>query len=154
RTTFSDTTIALSRAEPAARALWEKVTGNYHRKMEFYDSKTIAPIVSAHPKRGFPVIRYCEPHVDGDAGFVNHPTLSFQGVGGSDVADFHASLRSALYAPEAFYAHAWLTGDIVISDNYTLLHGREAFKSGAPRHLRRVHVLSDPPLDNPHLVAY
>ncbi|MCB0417979.1 MAG: TauD/TfdA family dioxygenase, partial [Bdellovibrionales bacterium] len=53
--------------------------------------------------------------------------------------------------PANFYAHEWKTGDVVLSDNHTLLHGREAFVSGSPRHLRRVHVLGKPALKNPHL---
>lgn len=154
RTTFSNTTIALARAQPKLRSAWSRVVGTYHRKMEFYDSKTIAPIITSHPVKGFPVIRYNEPPQKGDESFLNHPTLSFQGVAEEEANDFHRSLRDALYAPESFYAHAWQTGDVVISDNYTLLHGREAFTSGAPRHLRRVHVLGQPPLDNPHLVSH
>lgn len=154
RTTFSNPVIALERATAAQRALWSKVTGVYHRKMEYYDSKTIAPLVAKHPVRGFPTIRYNEPPVEGDESFINHPTLGFKGVPDAQAADFHRGLRRALYAPESFYAHSWQTDDLVISDNYTLLHGREAFTSGAPRHLRRVHVLGEPPLDNPHLVAY
>ncbi|WP_230942364.1 TauD/TfdA dioxygenase family protein [Burkholderia stagnalis] len=154
RTTFSNTKALLERAAPQARALWSKVTGVYHRKMAFYDSKTIAPIVTTHPVSGFPVVRYNEPSIEGDESFVNRPALAFTGIAEADIGDFHRSLRAALYAPENFYAHAWQTGDVVISDNYTLLHGREGFTSGAPRHLRRVHVLGNPPLDNPHLVAY
>lgn len=154
RTTFSNTVIALSRAAPRVRASWSEVTGVYHRKMEYYDSKTIAPIIARHPVKGFPVIRYNEPPRDGDKSFINHPTLGFDGVADSDRAEFHRGLCEALYAPESFYAHRWETGDIVVSDNYTLLHGREAFTSGAPRHLRRVHVLGQPPLDNPHLVSH
>ncbi len=154
RTTFSNTVIALERAAPEKRALWSKVTGVYSRKMEYYDSKTIAPIVAKHPVRGFPVIRYNEPPREDDASFINHPTLGFDGVAEHEARAFHDGLRAALYAPETFYAHSWRSGDVVVSDNYTLLHGREAFSSGAPRHLRRVHVLGDPPLDNPHLVAH
>ncbi|MCX6127425.1 MAG: TauD/TfdA family dioxygenase [Proteobacteria bacterium] len=154
RTTFSNTAIAAQRATVRARALWARVTGVYHRKMEFYESKTVAPILTKHPVRGFPVIRYCEPAREGDQSFVNHPTLEFQGVTESEATEFHRGLREALYAPENFYAHAWQTGDVVIADNYTLLHGREAFTSGAPRHLRRVHVLGEPPLNNPHLVSH
>lgn len=154
RTTFSNTTIALERAADETRNLWDKVTGVYRRKMEYYDSKTVAPIVSTHPARGFPVIRYNEPPVEGDESFLNHPTLAFDGLAEHEARAFHRGLRDALYAPESFYAHAWQTSDLVIADNYTLLHGREAFSSGAPRHLQRVHVLGDPPLDNPHLVAY
>jgi alpha-ketoglutarate-dependent taurine dioxygenase len=154
RTTFANTVIALERADPRLREVWQNATGVYCRKMEFYDSKTIAPLITAHPVKGFPVIRYCEPPRLGDHSFVNHPTIAFNGVAAGETDAFHRNLRQALYAPEAFYAHAWRTNDIVVSDNYTLLHGREAFTSGAPRHLRRVHVLGEPPLDNPHLVAY
>ncbi len=154
RTTFSNTASALERAPRSARALWERVTGVYQRKMAYYDSKTVAPVVTKHPARDYNVIRYNEPPTQGDESFVNHPALAFEGIAAADVAAFHRSLRDALYAPESFYAHAWRTGDVVIADNYTLLHGREAFATGAPRHLRRVHVLGDPPLDNPHLVAY
>ncbi|UZW61130.1 TauD/TfdA dioxygenase family protein [Lysobacter enzymogenes] len=154
RTTFSDTAGALERAAPDLRSLWSRATGVYRRKMEFYDSKTIAPVVTAHPVRGFPVIRYNEPPAADAAGFVNRPDLEFVGVEPDELGEFHRSLHEALYAPQNLYAHAWQDGDVVVTDNYTLLHGREGFVSGAPRHLRRVHVLGDPPLDNPHLVAY
>ncbi len=154
RTTFSNTITALERATPTTRSLWSKVTGVYHRKMEFYDSQTVAPIIATHPVKGTPIIRYNEPPRDRDDSFVNHPTLVFDGVAPDESASFHRGLRNALYAPESFYAHAWQPGDIVVSDNYTLLHGREAFTPGAPRHLRRVHVLGEPALDNPHLVSH
>ena len=72
----------------------------------------------------------------------------------TEAASFHRELREALYAPECLYAHAWQAGDLVVADNYSLLHGREAFTSGAPRHLQRVHVLGDPPFDNPGLRVF
>ena len=154
RTTFSNTALALERASPSDREFWARVTGVYQRKMEFYHSKAVAPIITKHPIWNFPVIRYCEPSQDGDQNFVNPPILEFEGIADNDVADFHNSVRVALYAPENFYAHSWQIGDVVISDNHTLLHGREAFTSGAPRHLRRVHVLGKTPLANPHLVFH
>jgi alpha-ketoglutarate-dependent taurine dioxygenase len=154
RTTFSDTVRALEGAPETACALWGKVTGSYQRKMEFYDSKTISPIVDTHPVRGFPVIRYNEPPLAGYGNFVNPPILEFTGVGDDERGTFFSSLRDALYAPSNFYAHEWQEGDVVVADNFSLLHGREAFETKAPRHLRRVHVLSNPPLDNPRLVSY
>ena len=39
------------------------------------------------------------------------------------------------------YAHRWQTGDVVIADNFTLLHGRRAFEHGTVRDIRRVNVL-------------
>jgi alpha-ketoglutarate-dependent taurine dioxygenase len=148
RTTFSNTVLALEHASAAERAAWERVTGIYARKMEFYDSKTVSPIITRHPTRGFPVIRYNEP--PSSPVFVNPPKQSFEGA----EEDFHTSLCRALYHPSAFYAHTWQTGDVVIADNHTLLHGREGFETRAPRHLRRVHVLGNPPLNNPALVSH
>jgi alpha-ketoglutarate-dependent taurine dioxygenase len=154
RTTFSDTVLALENAPFHLRSLWEKVTGHYQRKMEFYDSKTISPIVDSHPLRGFSVIRYNEPPREGYGHFVNPPILEFSGLSQEELVEFHRSLRDALYAPANFYAHEWQEGDLVVADNFSLLHGREAFETKAPRHLRRVHVLSDPPLNNPRLVSH
>lgn len=154
RTTFSNTVLALQNASADVRANWEKVTGSYQRKMEFYHSKTVSPIIDTHPRRGFPVIRYNEPPAEGFGNFLNPPILEFIGLPSEELREFHRGLREALYAPSCFYAHEWQQGDLVVADNFTLLHGREGFETKAPRHLRRVHVLSDPPLDNPRLVFH
>lgn len=154
RTTFSDTVRVLENAPAPLRALWGKVTASYQRKMEFYDSKTVSPIVDTHPLRGFPVIRYNEPPREEGEGFVNPSILEFTGLSDEERDEFFSSLRDALYAPSNFYAHEWQEGDVVVADNFSLLHGREAYETKATRHLRRVHVLSNPPLNNPRLVSY
>lgn len=152
RTTFAQTATAWERADPPTRQRWARVSGRYHRATEHYDSTTRSPLVVPHPTRGYPVIRYQEPADSCGTGFVNHPSLEFTGLPAEQLPALHAGLRSALRAPGNWYAHRWQTDDVVIADNHTLLHGREAFQSQAPRHLRRVHVLGDPPLDNPGLV--
>src|SRR5690606_15717545 len=124
RTTFSDTVRALENAPEHARALWGKVTGSYQRKMEFYDSQTISPIIDTHPFRGHPVIRYNEPPLEGYGDFVNPPVLEFTGMADSERDEFFRSLHDALYAPSNFYAHEWQAGDVVVADNFSLLHGR------------------------------
>src|SRR5579862_1674533 len=149
RTMFSNTVLALKYASAASKKLWNKVTGIYQRKMEFYNSKTVSPIINKHPHKDFSVIRYNEPHDEKKGHFVNPPELEFTGLSLLELEDFHHSLQHALYAPSNFYAHEWQTGDIVIADNFSLLHGREAFVSKSGRHLQRVHVLSNPPFDNP-----
>lgn len=154
RTTFSNTILALENAPVEALSMWSQVTGHYQRKMEFYESKSISPIITTHPRKGFSVIRYNEPPDEVRGHFLNPPNLEFTGVSCEDLPAFHQSLKSALYSPTSFYAHAWVEGDLVIADNYTLLHGREAFLARSPRHLRRVHVLGNPPLDNPALVSH
>ncbi|MGW1076004.1 TauD/TfdA dioxygenase family protein [Streptomyces sp. NPDC002537] len=151
-TTFSRTTAVLEHTDPATAGQWAKMTGTYHRAMEYYDSTCVAPVVDTHPVHGAPVIRYNEPTAADDAGFVNHPDITFSGLPDGELAEAHRTLRAALHDPAHLYAHSWRTGDLVITDNHALLHGRNAFTSGAPRHLRRVQVLGTPPLANPGLV--
>jgi alpha-ketoglutarate-dependent taurine dioxygenase len=154
RTTFSNTLLVLKHASSELKKLWNKVTGIYQRKMEFYNSKTVSPIITKHPKNDFSVIRYNEPHSEEKGHFINPIDFEFTGVSHEEVDFLHRSLKKALYAPSNFYAHEWQTGDVVIADNFSLLHGREGFLSKSPRHIQRVHVLSNPPFDNPGLESY
>lgn len=154
KTTFSNTILALKYASAELKELWSKVTGVYQRKMEFYNSKTVSPIIAKHPQKDYLVIRYNEPHVEKNGRFINPPQLEFTGVNQEELDTFHSNLQQALYDPSNFYAHEWQSGDVVIADNFSLLHGREKFVSKSPRHLRRVQVLSNPPLQNPGLESY
>ncbi|MFC5046559.1 TauD/TfdA dioxygenase family protein [Aquimarina hainanensis] len=151
-TTFVNTKQVLEKTKKETLEYWNKITCIYSRKMEFYDSKTIAPILTKHPERDFSVIRYCEPPNTTDASFINHPGFAIEGIPSQEIDDFIQDLNKTLYAPENLYTHQWQTGDIVFSDNHTLLHGREPFLKGAPRHIRRVQLLGKTPLDNPHLI--
>ena len=154
QTTFSNTILVLKNASSEEKDLWNKVTGTYKRKMEFYNSKTISPIITRHPQRDVSVIRYNEPPSQDKGHFVNPPDLEFTGLSHEELNIFHRSLEKALYSSDNFYAHEWQTKDIVIADNFSLLHGREGFVSKTPRHIQRVHVLSNPPFDNPGLESY
>lgn len=151
RTVFCDTTRVLGGADPATRELWEKVTVTYRiANRSHYGGTAVSPIIVPHPDRGFPTMRYAEP-VPEDIEFQNRHSVEFDGVPPDRVDEIAQKLREALYDRRCRYAHSWETGDVVITDNYTLLHGREPYTSGCGRHLRRVHVLGDPPLKNPAL---
>ena len=54
-----------------------------------------------------------------------------------------ASLRSCLLNAEYTYFHDWAEGDILLMDNYQVLHGREAW-NGRKRQLANIQVLSRP----------
>ncbi|MEO0335839.1 MAG: TauD/TfdA family dioxygenase [Pseudomonadota bacterium] len=153
-TTFSNTRMVLERMTKAEVSSLRAVSAYYERNMEYYQSKTLAPIVNSHPEFGFDVIRYCEPPETGDKSFINHPGFELRGLDRDNVTEFQQKLKEELYFEENFYAHKWQTDDVVLSDNYTLLHGRNKFTSGCSRHLRRVHVLGLPALKNPHLLEH
>lgn len=151
RTTFSNTAHALRIASPQMRDLWSRATGSYQRTVELYSNTARAPIIGAHPHRQFPVLRYCEQPVVGDSSFINPSTYTFSGIEACEHATLLDSLKTALHDPRVHYAHQWHTGDILLTDNFTLLHGRESFTHRSGRHLRRVHIHSEPPLHNPHV---
>lgn len=154
RTTFSNTALVLNNISKETKMEWEKVIGTYHRKMEFYDSKTVSPLVTKHPHRDYQVIRYNEAHSIEKGDFINPPHITFKGIFNQNIEEFQSSVDQALYNPKNFYAHEWKSGDIVIADNHTLLHGRENFTSSSSRHLQRVQVESSPSHKNPGLESF
>jgi len=153
-TTFTNTMLALDAASIKDINLWRKIIGRYHRKEEFYNSWARSPIIINHPQRNYEIIRYCEPHFKERGDLISPTETEFTGANANDLEFFHKTMHKALYNPENYYVHEWKIGDLLIADNFTLLHGREAFKTKSPRHIRRVQVLSDPPWDNPHLESY
>ena len=74
RTTFSSTPAALQLADSSELELWRRVSGRYQRSAAHYSSRSAAPIVERHPRREFPILRFCEPPVEGDASFINPPS--------------------------------------------------------------------------------
>ena len=154
RTTFTHTPSILKNMSLATIKKLRSIKGTYQRDMEFYDSKTVAPIIDRHPITGVEVIRYNEPVKKDGKDFINPPIQTFEGVEGEELDVFHQTLVDALYSENNLYAHQWRAGDIVLADNFTLLHGREAFRAESSRHLRRVQVMSHLRLPNPHLVSH
>ncbi len=151
RTIFCDTTRVLTSASPATRTLWAGLTLTYRvTKESHYGGTATSPLVVEHPNCGFPTMRYLEPVPD-NIDYLNRPRVEFHDLPAERFAAIEQQLRNALYDPHHCYAHCWQAGDVVVADNYTLLHGREPYATKCGRHLRRVHVLGDPPLTNPAL---
>lgn len=136
-TLFCDTTLLLKHASAEARELWERVVITYTtEKIVHYGGTFTSRMVVQHPLNGQPVLRYAEPVAD-----LNPVELIIEGLSGTDQTKFIDDMRQRLNDQRCCYSHSWLSGDLVIADNYTLLHGRREFAPGVPRHIRRVNVL-------------
>jgi L-tyrosine isonitrile desaturase/decarboxylase len=152
RTLFADTTRVLAEATPEQRRTWEAITITYRiRQAAHYGGEARSPLVVPHPTDAFPTIRFNEPMPD-DGSVVNPSELHVDGVSGREAQEALRALRESLYTPTHQYRHRWITGDVVVTNNYVLLHTREPYRAHAPRHLRRVHVLGHPPFRNPAVV--
>jgi alpha-ketoglutarate-dependent taurine dioxygenase len=145
RTIFCDSSRIWADADPVTRARWKNMVVTYTiDKKVHYGGQVTAPLVCAHPVDGSPVLRFNEPPPAGIR-FLNRPSFRFEGLSPDAADTFVEEMRSLLYSPRYMYSHEWKTGDMVVADNYVLLHGRTAFTSRAPRHIRRVHILGAPP---------
>ena len=154
RTIFSNTVSVLENSTSDMLQMWRSVEGVYRRKMQYYNSKTTSPIITRHPQKNYHVIRYGEMHAAHKGNLVNPPEITFVGLSEGQLKIVHDSLKKMLYKSDYCYKHQWHTNDILIADNFSLLHGREAFVPNSNRHIRRVQVLSNPPYKNPHLESY
>ncbi|MDF5826657.1 TauD/TfdA family dioxygenase [Pseudomonas aeruginosa] len=131
---------------------WRRASGRYQRSAAHYSSRSAAPIVERHPRREFPIPAFLRTAGRGRRQL--HQPLRVplrRHRPGTARRTARQPCAAALYHPQAHYAHRWRSDDLVIADNLTLLHGREAFVHRAPRHLRRVHIHAEPALRNPHL---
>ncbi|MEV6806676.1 TauD/TfdA family dioxygenase [Streptomyces sp. NPDC051132] len=139
-TVFSDTTAVYRDADAAERERWERISVTYTtEKMVHYGGEVTERLVAQHPGTGVPVLRFAEP-LD-PAVYKNPVSVHVDGVDASEADAFVASLAERLHRPEYCYAHDWRKGDILIADNFALVHGRNAFSGPTARHLQRVEVI-------------
>ncbi|RJQ80778.1 TauD/TfdA family dioxygenase [Pseudonocardiaceae bacterium YIM PH 21723] len=126
RSVFSHTSRMLAAQDPSTVHRWRQTV--IHCPIPGPEPGSArSPLVVPHPVTGVPTLRYME--------LPGHPE--------------HAALVAALEDPRWHYAHTWRSGDLLIADNHTLLHGRESAAGLVNRRLRRVHVLGEPPHLNP-----
>jgi alpha-ketoglutarate-dependent taurine dioxygenase len=145
-TLFCDTTRVLADTDPETLTRWQALRLRYRNaKVSHYGGLVVSPLIEPHPDAGYPVMRFLEPVPDGEH-IINGPEVSIDGLDTEAAAVEFAAIRAAMYDPRHLYTHTWQQGDMVISDNYTLLHTRKPYRRGLTRHLRRVHVLGNPPL--------
>ena len=145
RTTFCNTRRALEVASAAQLRRWRRTRISYSvERLAHYGGTVTSNIVVPHPE--FPereVIRYGEPEEAGVA-LKNPVRRTFDAPDYASAEAVVTEMRSVLNDPHCFYAHPWQDGDLLLCDNYTILHGREPFKSHTFRHLRRAQVLATP----------
>lgn len=145
---------SLSREE---EAMYARVRLTYRtEKKAHYGGTVTRPMLQRHPLTGVPTLRFAEP-VETRFNPVRldiHGPCSAMSAHEKRAEDeaLVESMRSRLYDPRYCYAHRWERGDIVLADNFSLLHGRRAFFGGGARHLMRAQIL--PPKRGDHAFSF
>jgi alpha-ketoglutarate-dependent taurine dioxygenase len=144
RTTFVDTMRLIANASARQLAQWKDISVTYRvKQVVHYGGEICSPLLVEHPNGNGLVMRYNEPPIQGKT-FLNKHVLTYHGIAQEQLAAFYDDLQRMLYDQRSFYAHAWFSGDVVITDNFSLLHGREGFSARSARHLQRVHIHGHP----------
>lgn len=139
-TVFSDSVRAYDEAPEELKELWAAATVTYRTdKLAHYGGLVTWPLLGVHPGTGKTTIRYAEP-LD-PARYLNPLFLTVDGISADDGVRVMEDLRQRLHDPRYCYAHEWRTGDVVVVDNHALLHGRNAFRGSAARHLQRIQII-------------
>lgn len=140
QTVFSDTTRVYRDADQETRDRWSRVSITYSTdKVVHYGGEVTERLVAQHPATGLPVLRFAEPLAPDK--YKNPVFAQVHGVDEPEVDGFLGSLSELVHRPEYCYDHDWRAGDIVIADNFSLIHGRNAFTGPTKRHLQRVEVI-------------
>lgn len=139
-TVFSDTTAVYRDADEEQRERWSRVSMTYSTdKVVHYGGEVTERLVTQHPATGLPVLRFAEPL--SPEKYKNPVYVKVHGIGESEMDEFLTALAELVHRPEYCYDHDWRAGDIVIADNFSLIHGRNAFTGPTKRHLQRVEVI-------------
>lgn len=114
----------------------KKITMIYRtKKLAHYGGEIKVALVQTHPVTGKTILRIAEKVETA----LNPVTLEMVGVENAD--EFYKFLTSKLYDPKYLYQHSWEKGDVLICDNFTYLHGRNALGENKSRSFKRIQIL-------------
>lgn len=135
-TLFTDTEAVWENASREQKKKWNKIWLTYEtEKVAHYGGRISNPMVQYHPDKPTTVLRFAEPV----SSTLNPVHCEVEGLTGEKEA-FFEEMRALLYSPDFLYEHRWETNDLLLADNFSLIHGRRAFSQESPRHLRRVQL--------------
>jgi alpha-ketoglutarate-dependent taurine dioxygenase len=135
-TLFCDTRRLLAAARTDLVESWRQIDITYTtEKIVHYGGSFNSRLITQHPTNHQEVLRFAEPVSD-----LNPVRLEVHGLSDLSEADFLADMHERLHRDAFCYRHAWWTNDLVIADNYVLLHGRREFSPAVRRQIRRVNV--------------
>ncbi len=139
-TTFCDTSKIVRQSKPEQLKNWEQISVTYTTEKKVHYGGTVKQyFLQKHPITNQTVIRFAEPVAD-----LNPVTLKINGLQNQTADEFIGEMQKLLYDDDFLYTHRWEKGDIVLADNHTLLHGREAFKNPNQRYIQRINILNRP----------
>ncbi|QMT58729.1 TauD/TfdA family dioxygenase [Legionella sp. PC997] len=138
-TLFVNTEMVWHTASDAQKKEWQQYALVFHtEKLAHYGGTITRNLINKHPETQQVILRFAEP-VGED--YLNPVQVKIIGKNEDESRSILSSLSQSMRMPEHMYQHQWQQGDFLLADNFSLLHGRNAFHRHSPRHLRRIQIL-------------
>ncbi|WP_454781456.1 TauD/TfdA dioxygenase family protein [Legionella sp. WA2022007384] len=138
-TVFANTERVWQAASDAQRKEWDDYALTFHtEKLAHYGGTITRNLINNHPDTQQVILRFAEP-VGED--YLNPVHVKIIDKNEDESHAILSSLSQSMRMPEHLYEHQWQQGDFLLADNFSLLHGRNAFHRHSPRHLRRIQIL-------------
>lgn len=138
-TVFVNTEAVWHSATKEQQQEWQHYSLAFHtEKLAHYGGSTTRNLVNHHPDTQHVILRFAEP-VGED--YLNPVEVRVLGKKEPESHAILAALSQTMRQPQFMYQHQWQQGDFLLADNFSLLHGRNAFQRHSPRHLRRIQIL-------------
>ncbi|WP_165488617.1 MULTISPECIES: TauD/TfdA family dioxygenase [Dyella] len=136
-TRFVDASAIALQLDEATFHRWLGVSISESRDHGVHDGVASWPLLVTDPRDGAPVVRYkwLPPGLDG---LPREPWL--HGADDEAASPIRRLLHGILRLPVYHFVHGWEDGDVLIADNWRLLHGHDAWRSDADTQLWRAHV--------------
>ena len=138
QTTIVDGRKVLAKAGPAKVREWARTRVTYFTKMTYFGGNPRTyPLVDEHPFDGQPILRYQE----GSDSTLQTFNLEIQGLPVEEQRQVIEEVNRLAYDPDCMIEHEWAQNDLVLIDNWRMLHGRLAMTElSRGRELWRVQV--------------
>lgn len=138
-TLFTNTNQLWQRATIEERRKWLTIKLKYKtEKLAHYGGEINVPFVQKHPDTKQIILRFAEPVPQT---MLNPVEILIEGIDEEKIDHWVADMTARCYHHENCYKHQWMNNDILLTDNYYLIHARKAFKQFSPRFLRRIQIL-------------
>lgn len=136
-TIFTSTESMWRDLDETRRQHMQKVTLTYTtEKRAHYGGQIKVPLVQSHPRTGRTILRFAE-EVETQLNPVELKISSPL----TDGRELYMDLKTQAYQAPHCYFHNWRPGDLVIADNYSLIHGRTPLKENVTRSFNRIQIL-------------
>lgn len=138
-TLFTNTSFIWAKASAKEQLNWRNKIIKYKtEKLAHYGGEINVPLVQRHPDTHETILRFGEPVPENR---LNPVAIEIDGLNEQKKVRWLKKFVPRLYSESYCYQHTWKNNDVVLADNFSLLHARFAFKQFSPRFLQRIQIL-------------